>query len=182
MISGNGGNGVDMNSNSGNIVIGSYIGTDVTGANALGNGGNGIYIGGGTNELVGSRNTTIPQNIIAFNSAYGVDLNGGSQNGVHTNSIYSNNLAGINLHGRCQPESGGSGADQLSTRFRSAPQITGRLNSTAEHDVYARVLCQHHDRAVGPLPAGFDAGDDERPWAWRRSSSAARHCPAEPAM
>jgi hypothetical protein len=130
VISGNAGNGVAMANNSGNIVIGTYIGTDDTGANALGNGGNGIFIGGATNDLVGSRNTTIPQNIIAFNSDYGVDLNGGSQDGIHTNSIYSNNLAGINL-------TGGANLSQVAPVLSSVhavplgTQVTGSLTSTA---------------------------------------------------
>jgi hypothetical protein len=131
VISGNKGNGVDMVNNSGNTVIGTYIGTDDTGANALGNGGNGIFIGGGTNDVVGSRNTTVPQNIIAFNADYGVDLNGGSQDGIHTNSIYSNNLAGINLMN-------GANLSQVAPVLTSVhavstgTQVTGGLNSTAD--------------------------------------------------
>jgi hypothetical protein len=131
VISGNAGNGVVMANNSGNTVIGTYIGTDETGANALGNGGNGIFIGGGTNDVVGSRNTTIPQNIIAFNNDYGVDVNGGSQDGIHTNSIYSNNLAGINLMNGANL----SQADPVLSSVHAIPtgtQVTGSLNSTAD--------------------------------------------------
>ncbi|HEX4142637.1 MAG TPA: right-handed parallel beta-helix repeat-containing protein [Pirellulales bacterium] len=130
VISGNAGNGVDMINNSGNIVVGCYIGTDDTGANALGNGGNGIYLGTGTNDVVGSRNTTIPQNIIAFNSVYGVDLNGGSQDGIHTTSIYSNNRAGINLASGANLNQAAPVLTSVHT-VSNGTQVTGTLNSTA---------------------------------------------------
>ncbi|HTU24340.1 MAG TPA: right-handed parallel beta-helix repeat-containing protein, partial [Pirellulales bacterium] len=97
VISGNSGNGVEMNGNSGNIVIGSYIGENADDTGALPNGGNGIYLGSGTSDIIGSRSGTVPQNIIANNSAYGVDIYGGSKDGVHQNSIFNNHLAGIEL-------------------------------------------------------------------------------------
>ncbi|HEX4142636.1 MAG TPA: right-handed parallel beta-helix repeat-containing protein [Pirellulales bacterium] len=131
VISANGGNGIEMNGNSGNIVVGTYIGTDDTGANALGNAGNGIYIGSGTNDVVGSRNTTIPQNIIAFNGANGVNLYSGSGDGIHTNSIYSNNQAGIFLTDGANLNQAAPVLTSVHT-VSTGTQVTGSVNSTAD--------------------------------------------------
>ncbi len=123
LISGNKNNGIVMNGTTGNIVVGTYIGTDITGANAVGNSGNGILITGGSNNTVGSRTATVPQNIIAFNSAFGVFVASGNQNGIFNNSIYSNTLAGINL---------GSGANQS----QPAPVLTAAVTIPGGTQIY----------------------------------------------
>jgi parallel beta-helix repeat protein len=49
IISGNGGNGISFHGSSGNILVDNYIGTDQTGATAVPNGGNGIWLTGASN-------------------------------------------------------------------------------------------------------------------------------------
>ncbi len=64
-----------------NLVEGNLIGTDATGRNPIPNGGNGIRVDGEVNNA-------FLDNIIAFNGALGIDLNGGTQNsyGVTANT------------------------------------------------------------------------------------------------
>jgi streptogramin lyase len=100
IISGNLGNGVALGGAgaNGNVVLGNYIGTDVTGSAALGNGLNGVSIDytapstkvGGTAAGAG--------NVIANNGHDGVVINTpGSKNAVLGNSIYANANLGIDL-------------------------------------------------------------------------------------
>jgi hypothetical protein len=89
IISGNQGDGVDIDSGvSGAVVQGDYIGTDVTGSAALGNGAYGVNIAG-NHTLVGG-SVAADANIIANNATAGVDVSAGSSNTVRRNSIYAN--------------------------------------------------------------------------------------------
>lgn len=80
VISGNASHGIRFNAlfasdASGNRVVGNYIGTDVTGAVAVANGGHGIdFFGGGSNTIGG----TAPGsgNVISGNSRAGIDFFG----------------------------------------------------------------------------------------------------------
>jgi parallel beta-helix repeat protein len=49
VISGNTGNGISFHGSSGNTLVNNYIGTDATGTTAIANGGNGIWLTGGSN-------------------------------------------------------------------------------------------------------------------------------------
>ena len=65
VISGNGGNGVELNGNltTGNLVQGNYVGTDITGTTAIGNGLDGILlVFGANNNVIGNPpdNTSTP--------------------------------------------------------------------------------------------------------------------------
>jgi len=54
VISGNGGNGISFHGSSGNTVVANRIGTDPTGASAIANGLNGIWItAGSTGNTIG---------------------------------------------------------------------------------------------------------------------------------
>ena len=79
IISANGGIGIMIqgSSNTGTIVAGNYIGTDITGTVALGNNQTGIWIGyGATNVLVGTNSDSIAdvaeRNIISGNQDGGI--------------------------------------------------------------------------------------------------------------
>jgi hypothetical protein len=106
IISANGGHGIlitgpaspEARSNIGPIVQGNYIGTDVTGAIGLGNGGSGLYIAApGQNQIGGPTSAT--GNVISANRLDGITivgfagpLSGGStaQNRVQGNRIGTN--------------------------------------------------------------------------------------------
>jgi len=90
IISGNGDEGIDVDAGiSGNVVIGNYIGTNVSGTGAVANGlsgwAGGVLFDGGSNRLGG----TAPGegNLISGNSPYGVIVANGSGNEVIGNRI-----------------------------------------------------------------------------------------------
>ncbi len=81
LISGNGGDGIDLNS-SGNLVLGNLIGTDALGASDVGNFSNGISIGRDDNQIgmdvpLTGRDLPVPAvmgNLISGNRLDGIDL------------------------------------------------------------------------------------------------------------
>ncbi len=88
-----------------NVIQGNYIGTDISGAQALGNSGspsylqgNGIRVLGGTGNRIGGSGTG-EGNLIAFNVGAGVMVSGydPTGNAIRGNSIHSNNGLGIDL-------------------------------------------------------------------------------------
>ena len=101
VISGNTTTGVIIESSGAadNAVIGNYIGVDSTGTGNLGNGGDGVYLQGGTsgNAIGGSAATMA--NVIAFNGADGirVGVDTSDNNPILRNSIHSNVGLGIDL-------------------------------------------------------------------------------------
>ena len=111
LISGNGGNGVDINVNSnGNFVEGNYVGTDITGMSALvttvngapfyGN-GSGVGIVGGSNNKIGGT-TAAERNVISGNSCQGVPINNALVNSVivqASNNTVQGNYIGLNKDG-----------------------------------------------------------------------------------
>ncbi len=94
LISGNQGSGVVITDSRTmwNVVTGNHIGTDSTGAAALGNTEDGISIRAGAGQ-----NTIGPANIIAHNGSDGVAVRGLETVGnvISANSIYGNEGAGI---------------------------------------------------------------------------------------
>jgi hypothetical protein len=80
-------------------VSGNYIGVDINGEGALGNGYNGVHIGGGANTNTIGGATISQGNTIAHNGASGVYVTGSStlSNTISHNSIYSNTDLGIDL-------------------------------------------------------------------------------------
>jgi CSLREA domain-containing protein len=77
VISGNNGPGlsIDDSSTTGNIVLGNFIGTDVTGTDSLGNAGHGVFINDASNNIIGGT-TDAARNIISANLQYGVRIEG----------------------------------------------------------------------------------------------------------
>lgn len=82
----------------GNVVQGNRIGTDATGANPLGNAGNGVSLkNGASNNVIGG--TGVGANTIAFNAGAGVVVTEATSTGdiIRGNSIESNGALGIDL-------------------------------------------------------------------------------------
>ena len=66
-----GGNGITISSYSGDTIAGNFIGTDVSGTLALGNGGNGIYVIDVDNTTIGG-STNGAANLISANGGDGI--------------------------------------------------------------------------------------------------------------
>jgi hypothetical protein len=88
VISGNGGNGLDITSGSGNVAQGNLIGTDASGSVALGNTGHGawIFITSATNNTIGGA-VDGAGNVISGNGGNGVSIYGAPGNVVEGNLI-----------------------------------------------------------------------------------------------
>ena len=91
LISGNGLRGIDSIGASFNHIAGNFIGTDVSGQNPFGNEGDGIWIDGGIENVIG------PNNIIAFNGTSGITIRNPDtlKNTITQNSIYDNGVDGV---------------------------------------------------------------------------------------
>jgi parallel beta-helix repeat protein len=103
VISGNTADGIDVYGDN-NAVLGNFIGTDVTGTNALGNGYTGVYLDGSSNTVGGA--SAGAGNVVSGNYGDGVDVYGNS-NAVLGNFI-GTDATGSNVIG-----SGGDGELRL---------------------------------------------------------------------
>ena len=93
ILSGNAEYGVYLTGSTGNVVLGNYIGTDVSGSNAVANGKSGVNLSGGASgNTIGS---TIPsaRNILSANTEYGVYLTN------TTDNVILGNYIGVNASG-----------------------------------------------------------------------------------
>ncbi len=100
MISGNLGNGIEMQGARNNTVIGTLIGTDPTGLIAIPNLGSGVLLNSSHDNVIGRRPSSSDSstaNIIANNDDNGVLIQSGVRNTIFGNSIHSNDLLGIDL-------------------------------------------------------------------------------------
>jgi CSLREA domain-containing protein len=93
VISGNGRNGALINSGS-NTLVGNYIGPDVTGAAALGNLEDGLYLDGGHDNVIGGT-TPGTGNVISGNGQNGIFLRSTSATG----NVIRGNYIGIDAAG-----------------------------------------------------------------------------------
>ncbi len=143
---GTGNHGIALFSTFFNQVQGNLIGTDVTGTNALGNLGCGIYVTNGASaNLIGGTNGGAG-NMIACNNQQGAWIRDGTDNAILGNSIFANGGLGIDLGGAgIQPNDPGDpdvGANQLqnyprlsgATNRGGILQITGSLDSVPGQD------------------------------------------------
>lgn len=131
IVSGNGGiAGIEICCNSNNNTVqGNLIGTDSTGAGALGNFGHGVFISGGSsgNQIGGA--SAGAGNAIAFNTSRGVSLNfdAGTGNLISSNSIFSNSSVGIDLGNNGVTPNDAGDADSGANNLQNFPLITGAL-------------------------------------------------------
>jgi hypothetical protein len=151
IISGNTGHGVLIMGN-GNLVAGNYIGIDATATAALGNGGNGVFVAGGSNNTIGAVTTGLG-NIIAFNSNDGVLVDRGTGNAIRRNSIFASGRLGIELTNNGnnnQPfpvvTSAISGGGVLTIQGT----LTSTPNTTFTIEFFANTVCN---------PSGFGEGE-----------------------
>ena len=120
--------GIDIfgNTTFGTVVIGNFIGTDVTGTQGLGNAGGGIDIDGAHDNTIGG--VTAPSlgggggNLISGNGADGIDINGDTSLGNHVQGNYigvdAAGMQSLANHGMASASSSATGARQQHHRRR----------------------------------------------------------------
>jgi hypothetical protein len=128
VISGNRNRGIGIGGNvSGNMVQGNYIGVDVTGTAALGNGNEGVAIFssnphdnvvGGITGVPG----TPPGNVISNNTTVGINLNGTINNVIEGNIIGTDTTGTIPM---------GNGANGISISLGSTGNVIGGTTAGA---------------------------------------------------
>jgi CSLREA domain-containing protein len=100
-----GGNGIFLETGGGNVVRGCYIGVNVAGTAALGNGGSGVLISNSANNVIGRTDPSQRTNVISGNGTHGVAVADGS---ADTNTIAGNRI-GTNAAGTAAVPNGSSG-------------------------------------------------------------------------
>lgn len=131
VISGNTSHGIFISSNQ-NVVRGNYIGTDATGAVALGNGANGVMISGGNNnqvidDVISGQITQPMAGVFITGAGTGNVLYG---NFVGTNAAGTAAIAnwwGVNVEGASSNTVGGPSASRnvISGNFNTGVRISG---------------------------------------------------------
>jgi CSLREA domain-containing protein len=89
-----GGNGIQLDTGGGNEIRGCYVGTNVAGTAALGNGQHGILITSSSNNLVGRTSASSRINVISGNQGDGVHVEGASDSNVIAGDRIGTNAAG----------------------------------------------------------------------------------------
>lgn len=128
--------GIDIDNAARVRIEGNLIGTDVTGAGALGNVDSGIQVTGAVDYVIGGVGPG-SGNTIAFNGGAGVAVNGGNGDAVRANSIHDNGGLGIDLF------AGGLGVtpndpgdpDEGSNRLQNFPVLTSAVTGTVTNAV-----------------------------------------------
>jgi len=171
LVSGNGGIGIDANTDN-SLIQGNFIGVDDSHLLALPNGGAGIQLishGLGPN-IVGTATPGGPGgNLIAFNTGVGITVAQGTQNTMRGNSIHDNDPLGIALGAGGKPlaDDPGDANGYTINNGQNFPilatveqvggdlHITGTLNShpstTFDLDFYSNPACARfpHDYVQG---------------------------------
>jgi titin len=145
LISGNARHGVfiaALDSNGGNIVQGNFIGTDVTGTQAIGNGRDGIQISRSNNNTVAGE-AAGAGNTIAFNGHDGVLVDEATGNAIQGNAIFANANLGIELlnganHNQAAPVLTSATSDGTSTTVKGT--LSGTPNTTFTVEIFANSI------------------------------------------
>jgi hypothetical protein len=165
VISASVGAGIEVqNAAAENVIAGNFIGTDGSGTSPLGNAGDGVFIAGSANNVIGGT-AAGAGNTIAFNGGAGVFVISGSGNAIRSNSIFTNTGLGIDLGvgGTTFNDAGDvdAGANELQnfpvlasvTTNGASTTVSGALNSMANAtfaiDFYANDLID---------PSGYGEG------------------------
>jgi hypothetical protein len=162
LISGNARHGVyiySAGSSGAQIVQGNRIGTDVTGSQALGNGGDGVHILRSNNNTVGGE-APGAGNTIAFNGNDGVLVDQGTGNAILGNAIFANANLGIELlhganHGQAAPVITSASTDGDSTTVTGT--LTSTPNVTFTLEIFANDPSGVGQRILGSVEVTTDA-------------------------
>ena len=135
LISSNSCVGVEIGPTGNSRVQGNYVGSDVTGAAALPNNTDGIYIFNVSNDNLIGGTAEGQANLIAFNGGDGVEVSGdygAKHNTITRNRIHSNTGKGIAL-----PSGGNEGLAAPVITTASATQVSGTACSNCTIEVFS---------------------------------------------
>ncbi len=135
LISSNGCVGVGIGPTGNNRVQGNYMGSDVTGAAALPNNTDGIYIFNVSNDNLIGGTAEGQANLIAFNGGDGIEVAGGygaKHNTITRNRIHNNTGKGISLR-----SGGNEGLAAPVITTASATQVSGTACANCTIEVFS---------------------------------------------
>ncbi len=128
LISGNGDDGIDFDSNTtGMLIQGNKIGTDATGMAALANGEMGLVADGAADNTIGGT-ANGAGNLISGNSAHGISL----RDSATTGNVMQGNLIGIAADGLTPL---GNGRRGISIRYSADDNIVGGTTAAAGNTI-----------------------------------------------
>ena len=137
VISGNGGNGLQIRSST--VVLGNKIGTDASGTSAIGNDGHGVFL------HVSANNCTVGNisgggNTIAFNGSAGIAIANpaGSppgQNVFRGNSIFNNTGLGIDLNEDGATANDINDADTGPNQLQNCPELSAVMPTGSDMSI-----------------------------------------------
>jgi hypothetical protein len=144
-------NGIRIDS-SNNTIRGNYIGTNLAGTDKAANQGQGIYIGNGSNNLIGG-NAAGDRNLISGNQGHGITINGNQATGNQirgnaigtdvTGSVTLGNQAGGVLIGSSNTTVGGTTAGDrnlISGNGGSGVQIDGTATNATNNQILGNYI------------------------------------------
>ena len=134
VISGNSFYGILVNTSSGNLMQGNFIGTDITGTQPLGNGGIGVFLGAvGENTIGGA--TPGAGNVISANQLDGIGITGNA-------NVVQGNFIGTDVTGRASLGNGQRGVyldrAALNTIGGTAPGAGNLISGNASDGLQLR--------------------------------------------
>jgi titin len=94
LISGNGGNGVDIINSTGTLISANFIGTDSSGTHPIPNGNDGVLVDSSSGNIIGVSDAG-PGNLISGNTVSGVEIQGQAASG----NVVQGNLIGPDVSG-----------------------------------------------------------------------------------
>ncbi len=162
ILSGNGSKGIalDGSGTANNMILGNYIGVDITGAVGLGNSSDGIKIGGGATANTIGGTTTGAANIIGGNGQYGIFLeNSGTDNNTiqgnfigtdATGTVDLGNPRGITIYGGASNNLiGGTATGAGNTiAFSGSDGITINISTTTGNSVLGNSIYSNGDLGI----------------------------------
>ena len=136
LISGNGSNGLQLDSGS-QLVQGNLIGTNAAGTAALANGSHGIYVGGGTSHAIGG-SSAAARNVISGNAGGGVFIFGGGSHTLQGNYIgtSANGASALGNAGYYGVELYGTGSNQIGGTAAGAGNVISGQSGSGKGGIY----------------------------------------------